>query len=193
MKVNFSLLIIAFLIIYSSCKQKENPKEILFVNSFQEWFENGNANWELDQGVLTGSLDSGSGFVMTMNVHSNFEMNFEFFPDSTINSGVYLRCKEKVISAMDCYEINIWDLHPNQDYRTGAIVGRALPLQYVETINKWNTYRIRIQKEHIEAWINGVQTVNYYNHDLVEGYIALQAAVKGQIKFRNVQITDLMY
>ena len=193
MKINFSLSIIAFLIVYNSCKQKENPKDILFLNSFQEWFEDGNAQWELDQGVLIGSLDSGSGFVMTKDVHSNFEMTLEFFPDSTINSGVYLRCRDKVISATDCYEINIWDLHPNQENRTGAVVGRALPLQNVETTNKWNTYRIRIQKEHIEAWINGIQTVNYYNHDLVEGYIPLQAAVKGEIRFRNVQITDLMY
>jgi hypothetical protein len=68
----------------------------------------------------------------------------------------------------------------------------ALPLQSAETINKWNTYRIKIEKEHIEAWINGVQTVNYYNNDLVEGYTALQAAVKGKIRFRNVQITDLI-
>jgi hypothetical protein len=66
-----------------------------------------------------------------------------------------------------------------------------LPLQKVETINIWNSYKIEINQDHIQAWINDVQTVNYYNQDLVEGYIALQAAGNGEIRFRNVMINDL--
>lgn len=191
MKYFYATLIAAAIVLLVSCKSKENQSDILFKDSYQEWFETGNALWEMDNNVLIGSLDSGSGFIMTKDIFKNFTLKLDFYPDSSINSGIFLRCKELDISANDCYEINIWDLHPNQENRTGSVVGKASALQYVETIDKWNTYKLKIQDEHIEAWINGVQTVNYYNHDLAEGYIALQAAGNGEIRFRNIGIMEL--
>jgi len=83
---------------------------------------------------LTGILDSGAGFVITKNTFKNFVLTLEFNPDSTINSGVFVRCKDQQMSFSNCYEINIWDLHPDQDNRTGAVVARVIPSTKVETL-----------------------------------------------------------
>ena len=85
---------------FSSCKESERSEGISFVDNFQKWYKGGNANWEFVNGELIGGLDSGSGFVMTNEIYKNFELSLEFFPDSTINSGIFLRCNEKNISAI---------------------------------------------------------------------------------------------
>lgn len=165
--------------------------ETLFQENADDWFSEGDAQWKFVNGELVGSLDSGSGFVMTEKSYKDFVLELEFKPDSTINSGIFIRCKENAISNVDCYEINIWDLHPDQKNRTGAVVTRSTPLAIVETLNKWNSYKIKNEKDHLQVWINDILTADMKNQDLVEGPIALQAAETGQIKFRNVTLVSL--
>jgi len=184
-----SFLIISFSVI--SCSEKNTLQESLFAKDGIDWFSEGDAEWKFINEELIGSLDNGIGFVMTKKSYSDFELELEFHPDSTINSGVFIRCKNNVISKVECYEINIWDLHPDQKNRTGAVVTRSTPLAHVETLNKWNSYKIKNEKDHLQAWINDELVVNLKNQDLKVGPIALQAAEKGVIKFRNVRITEL--
>ncbi len=165
--------------------------EALFEEASVDWFLSGDAQWKFASDVLVGTIQSGSGMVMTKRKYTDFVLNLEFKPDSTINSGIFIHCANKELSATDCYEINIWDLHPNQENRTGAIVGRLRPLAHVVTLNKWNSYEIKIQKDHIQVWINGVLTADLYDQNLKDGYIALQAAGSGEIRFRNVGIRNL--
>ena len=47
--------------------------------------------------------------VYTKQAYKDFVLEMEFKPESTINSGVFIRCKNYDINASDCYEINIWD------------------------------------------------------------------------------------
>ena len=164
----------------------------MFSEDGDDWVANGDAEWKFVNGELVGSLDNGAGFVMTKNSYANFILELEFKPDSTINSGIFIRCKENAISNVDCYEINIWDLHPNQDSRTGAVVTRAKPLKKIETLNKWNTYKIKNYKDHLQVWINDVKLIDIKDNDLTEGPIALQAAESGKILFRNVLLTHLV-
>lgn len=182
---------LAFLSCTSTSNKSDGGFKPLFVQGADDWLAEGDADWSYINNELIGQLDSGSGFVMTKTSYKDFVLTVEFNPDSTINSGVFVRCKGKEISASECYEINIWDLHPNQDYRTGSIVTRSSPLNRVETLNKWNTYEIRYENDHIQAWINGIQTADINDNSLSEGYIGLQAAGRGAIKFRNVQIQTL--
>lgn len=188
----FTILSIAAIIVVSnfSCSVGLSS-ETLFQENADDWFSEGNAQWKFVNGELVGSLDSGSGFVMTEKSYKDFVLELEFKPDSTINSGIFIRCKENAISNVDCYEINIWDLHPDQKNRTGAVVTRSTPLAIVETLNKWNSYKIKNEKDHLQVWINDILTADMKNQDLVEGPIALQAAETGQIKFRNVTIVSL--
>lgn len=170
----------------SSCGQRNETLE----GDFEGWAIFGAAEWSFDQDELIGTVKDSVGFVMTEDRYSDFILELEFKPDSSINSGIFIRCQNKEISFTDCYEVNIWDLHPNQDNRTGAIVNRAIPLDYVETVGEWNTYKIQIQGDHLQAWINDVLTADLKDSSLAEGYIALQAMGTGEVRFRNVKIKE---
>jgi hypothetical protein len=172
---------------FSSCDQKEE----MLKGNFDGWQILGGAEWRFDQNELIGIVKDSVGFVMTEDRYSDFILELEFKPDSTINSGIFIRCQNQEISFTDCYEINIWDLHTNQDFRTGAIVNRATPLNYVETIGEWNTYKIQIQGDHLQAWINDIPTADLKDSSLAEGYIALQAMGTGEVRFRNVKFQSL--
>lgn len=180
-------LLSIFSLILSAC----NPSVDLFDENMSQWEEFGEAQWKMENGELSGSIEEGVGFFVTKEKFKDFELNVQFKPDSSINSGIYIRCQNKELSFEDCYEINIWDLHPNQDFRTGSVVNRAKPLAHVETIDEWNDYRIKIEGTKINAWVNGVMTVDLENQDLQEGYIAIQAMGEGNIAFRNFEIQVL--
>ena len=175
-------------LVLAACENQ--PSRVDLFNPDQEdWVIGGDAEWSMIDGEIIGELDSGSGFVMTKARFENFSLELEFFPDSTVNSGIFVRCSNKELSAEDCYEINIWDLHPNQEWRTGAIVLRESPIAHVNTLNQWNSYRIECDDWGIRAWVNDQLTVELEDHSLTSGFIALQAAGTGKIRFRNVQLT----
>ncbi len=182
-----AILIILMTMLLFSCK-KSKP---LFEPNSDSWLQKGDAKWEFANGEIYGSLLEGSGFIMTKDVYKDFELELEFYPSESINSGVFVRCKDHELSYTDCYEINIWDEHPDQPNRTGAIVSRTNPTKYVKTINKWNTYKIVCKNDHIQAWINDILVADLLNDDLKEGYIGLQADQIGSVKFRNVRIRVL--
>ena len=181
------LLIILVLLLTISCQNSET----LFQENGADWITEGDAHWDFANNVLTGKVNDEVGFVMTKQSYKDFVLELEFKPDSIINSGVFIRCKNYELSSEDCFEVNIWDLHPNQDFRTGAIVSKGKPLSYVETIGKWNSYKIKMQNDHLKVWINGVLTSDLKDESLLEGYIGLQASGSGEIGFRNVKITSL--
>lgn len=186
-KLRFQLLIIPFLFLNLTCMNAQ----ALFQENSKNWMIKGDANWEFNNNELIGNIVNGAGFVMTQQTYKDFVLEMEFRPDSTINSGVFIRCKNYDINSTDCYEINIWDSRPEQNYRTGAIVMKSVPLAVIETIEKWNTYKIETKNDHIQVWINGILTADIRDKALTEGYIGLQAMGTGEIRFRNVKIKTL--
>lgn len=187
---NQILVIVVLIISIVSCT-KSNTVEVLFNEGGNNWEIKGTSSWSFQDNELVAVADSTRGFVVTKTNYKNFELNLEFKPDNTINSGVFVRCNTDDISATNCYEINIWDLHPNQDNRTGAIVTRVKPLKKVETLNKWNTYKIICEDSILNIWVNDILTATLEDDQLIEGTIALQAFEHGEIRFRNVTITQL--
>ncbi len=160
----------------------------LFTEVKQNWKHIGDANWTFQGDELTGVTSEGSGYVMTSEAYDDFTLELAFMADSTINSGVFIRCNSSDINPTNCYELNIWDLHPNQKFRTGALVTKASPLAYVKTINKWNTYKIKAQGSHLQVWINDILTIDIKDDDLPSGHIALQAKGTGIVRFRDIII-----
>ncbi|MHA7128708.1 3-keto-disaccharide hydrolase [Algoriphagus namhaensis] len=181
----FTPLVLLLSLGFISCESKKGP----LAGDFEGWEIYGGAAWSFEGEELVGVVSDSVGFVMSEMPYSDFRLEVEFKPDSSINSGIYLRCQNKEISFTDCYEFNIWDLHPNQDFRTGSVVNIAPPLQYVETIDQWNTYEIELSGTALKAWVKGVQTVDLQDLTLEQGFIALQAMGTGEIRFRNLNIT----
>ena len=183
-----SIIGLVIMLLTISC----NDSKITFGQNAEKWDVFGNANWNFSNDELTGDVTDGDGFITTQQRFKDFTLEVEFKPDSTINSGVFIRCqKAEAISPMDCYELNIWDLHPDQGSRTGTIVTKMKPLAHVETINKWNTYKIEVKRAFIKVWINGKLTADAKNDELAEGYIALQAKGTGKVSFRNLTIRPI--
>lgn len=190
-KVLVGLVAVTLLYSCTVSNQQETTEVDLFEEGATDWEEVGDASWTFESGVLVGTSDSTAGFVRATQVFENFELTLAFKPDSTINSGVYVSCGGNEITPTSCYEINIWDLHPNQDNRTGAVVLKAIPLAHIETLNKWNTYKIVCHGNTIKAWVNGVQTVDFVADEFSKGYIALQSAGTGEVRFRDIKLKKL--
>ena len=163
-----------------------------FEEGDSSWTEVGDANWEFINSEIVEKSDSVVGYMVTKDKFSNFELIIEFQPDDKVNSGIFIRCSSNDdISDVNCYEVNIWDNHPDQTRRTGSIAGRAEPLEKVDANGKWNTYRITATGSRIEVWINDIKTADYMDDSLPSGHIALQKNGNGVIKFRNAKIRSL--
>ncbi len=176
----------------ASCKSAKTPKvKDAFIAQLQDtkdgWTETGDAMWGLNMGVLTGQ--GGVGYIVSEDIYTDFVLEAEFFPDAVVNSGIFLRCPKDEQSATGCYEINIWDDHVNQDFRTGAIVTHGKPLAHINSVGKWNQYKIVSIADHISVWLNGVKTSDLHDTKTKEGFIAFQVNGEGVIKFRNIRIS----
>ncbi len=105
---------------------------------------------------------------------------------------MFVRCQDPGnIGPDSCYEINIWDAHANQDFRTGAIVMHGPPLAIVDTAGQWNTLVIEADGESIVAKFNGTTTAKLAGAEVLSGYIALQFGEGGDLKFRNLEIRNI--
>lgn len=165
----------------------------LFEQDKTGWKTIGDVHWHFEKGELVGIANDAAGYVTTSKAYSNFELTLEFKPDSSVNSGIFLRCSSDVVDPFDCFEVNIWDLHPNRLYKTGAVVTREKPKNTIETIGKWNSARIRLLDNRLQVWFNGILLADYLDEEqvLLNGYIALQAAESGMVRFRNISIVEL--
>ncbi len=146
--------------------------------------------WGRYGGVFTSPGTTEESMLVSTDRYDNFRLRLEFNPDEKINSGVFIRCQdESSITPFNCYEINIWDEHPRQEFRTGAIVTRfSPPLAHVDTIGKWNRLEIEATDNLIEVRVNDVLTARYESGDLSTGFIALQGNGEGKIRFRKILV-----
>jgi hypothetical protein len=149
----------------------------------------GDANWQLMEGVV--QANKGTGFLVTKASYADFQLKVEFWVDDDANSGVFLRCENpQQITAMNAYEVNIYDKRPDPTYGTGAIVDVAKPLTAMKAGGKWNTFEITAQGPRMVVTLNGTKTVDVQNSAHARGPIGLQYGA-GTVKFRSVQIKAL--
>src|SRR5687768_8253716 len=108
--------------------------------SLMKWNRLGDANWEIVDGAVQATKGMNSYLVSPMS-YGDFQMTLEIWVSDDANSGVFIRCEDpKNITAMNAYEVNIYDKRPDQTYRTGSIVDVAKPI--VNNINaggRWST------------------------------------------------------
>ena len=153
------------------------------------WNVLGNANWELADGAV--QADSGSGFLVTQNSYSDFELTLEFWVDEPANSGIFIRCADaQAVTDTNSYEVNIYDTRSDQTYRTGGIVHIASPMSVINAGGSWNSYQIMAEGPRLTVTLNGTPMVNVEDTQFADGPIALQYGA-GIVKFRNVRIRPL--
>ena len=157
--------------------------------SLTGWNTVGDANWTVTNGEIQAT--TGTGFLVTPASYADFEVTAELWVDADANSGVFIRCADRIaITADNCYEVNVFDKRPDPAYRTGAIVNIAKPAAVVNAAGQWNTLRITARGSRLTVVLNGVTTVDVQDAKLVQGAIALQRSA-GVVKFRSVLLRPL--
>ena len=157
--------------------------------SLKGWNVVGDANWEVAEKAL--QANKGTGFLVTPMTYTDFQFTADFWVTDDANSGVFIRCEDpKAITAMNAYEVNIYDKRPDQTYRTGAIVDVAKPESVIMTGGKWNTIDITAKGTKLTVLINGMKMVDVNDTKHGKGNIALQYGA-GTVKFRNVRLRTL--
>jgi hypothetical protein len=158
-------------------------------SNLDHWNQIGDANWKLAGGIV--QADKGTGFLVSKESYTDFEVRAEFWVDAEANSGVFLRCSDpQKVTADNAYEVNVFDKRPDPTYGTGAIVNVAKPSVFLKAADRWNTYEITARGSHFTVVLNGTRTVDVNDSKHARGPIALQSAA-GIVKFRKVQIKPL--
>jgi hypothetical protein len=156
------------------------------------WNIVGDANWEVVDGAIQATKGAG-GFLVTPNIYGDFEFSTEIWVSDDANSGVFVRSEDpKTITAMNAYEVNIYDKRPDQTYRTGSIVDVAKPMVQVNAGGRWSTLEISARGPRIQVTMNGMKTVDIEDKSHARGAVALQYGQgSSMVRFRNVRIRSL--
>ena len=183
---------LSLLLLVSACSIPQSSRDALDPRG---WRQFGDATWNFDGVLLSVGPSTDTGYLVSPNAYGALRLSVEFFVEDDTNSGVFVNCSEPRemadLNPDDCYEVNIWDNHPVQDFRTGSIVKRARPTAHVNTIGQWNQMVVESSAGLIEVTINGVSTASLANESRTGGFIALQYAGSGNLQFRALRIEQL--
>jgi 3-keto-disaccharide hydrolase len=162
-------------------------KTLLDGKSMDQWTPIGMANWRAVDGAIQS--DNGmNGFLVSQQMYGDFELRAEFWVTPDANSGIFIRGENaKEVTAMNAYEVNIFDMRPDQAYRTGGIVDVAKPMAMMNAGNQWNTFEITAKGPQLTVRMNNTLMVDTKDTKHARGIIALQAGA-GTVKFRKVEI-----
>ncbi len=139
-------------------------------------------------------------FVMTDKIYHDFEFIGEMhLPEGKANSGFMLRGQEQKNKVFG-YQAEI---DPTDRKWSGGLYdeGRRQWLNPLKDqpdaqdalkLKDWNQYRIVCEGDHLQIFVNGIQTTDYYDPVDLSGHIGLQHhGEKGQLyRFRNLKIKD---
>lgn len=206
------LLAFAFLLTLPACTSAQHDGQSLFDGrTLQGWqlkavHDGRGGIWTVEDGALVANqdVDHTGGLLGTEASFSDFEIELEFKADYPVDSGLFLRTRPDGMG----YQITL-------DYRDEGFVGSLYAptagdylVQYPDwqaifRDGAWNHVRARIegQPARVQAWINGVQTVDFQDTQERyprEGYIGLQVhggagawGENSRARFRNIRIRPL--
>jgi hypothetical protein len=160
--------------------------------SLGAWEQVGDANWTIVDGAVQATEGKG-GHLVSKEPFGDFEVTAEFWVETPkTNSGVFIRCQDpQTINAKTCYEINIWDGRPEQDFATGGIVNVAKVIAPVKTAGQWATIAITARGPKMTVTVNGAKTAEGEHTQFARGRLTLQYGGPGIVKFRRVQVRAL--
>jgi len=178
-------VVLAFALIAASVNADSPATDLTDLNAI------GGVEWRFADSVAESGPGEERSYLVTTGAHADFKLSVEFWVAAETNSGVFVRCTDPAeITALSCFEVNIWDEHSNQDFRTGSIVRLAKPTAHVDTVGQWNTVEIEVVGDLIVAVFNGVETARLRSGDRsAKGHVALQFGGGELVKFRNLRIS----
>ena len=160
--------------------------------SLNAWDRVGDANWTIVDGAVQATEGQG-GHLVSKEQFGDFELTAEFWVETEkTNSGIFIRCQDpKTINGKTCYEVNIWDGRPEQDFATGGIVNVAKVITPMKTAGQWGTIVITAKGPKMMVTVNGTKTAEGEHSQFTRGHVTLQFGGPGTVRFRKVQIRPL--
>ncbi|MFK7887638.1 MAG: DUF1080 domain-containing protein [Gammaproteobacteria bacterium] len=156
------------------------------------WARVGKDIWRSTPNEAQAGPTDDIGFLVSLRERGDFRFSVDYFISADTNSGVFIRCRNPLrITPGTCYEINIWDQHPKQAWRTGSVVTYAQPVAQIDGLERWVRLEIEARGTTIKAWFDGVQTVEFDGATAARGRIALQYGGGGRLRFRNPSVVPL--
>lgn len=194
-----------------SCNSSEDDFVDLFNGKNLDGWEvrNGTAPFTVENGEIVGTYVTGTPntFLCTREIFADFILTFEALLGEETNSGVMFRAQSSPEYKNGCVYGYQMEMDPSKRQWTGGIYDEARRgwIYNLERnpagkgafkLNEWTKYRIEAIGNHIQVWVNGVQTTNLIDDVDASGFIGLQVhsinhikEIAGrQVRFRNIQI-----
>jgi hypothetical protein len=186
------------------------PRSLFDGHSFDGWQGNTKNIWRIeDKALMAGSLETEqkqNDFLATTKEFSDFDLKLKWKLEGTsgfINGGVQFRSQR----IENHHEVSGYQADLGAGY-DGALYdesrrNKVLAKPTAENLDKarrplgqWNEYRIHAEGDHIQLWLNGIQTVDYIESDpdiARSGIIALQihGGAKAIVRYKDLSITPL--
>lgn len=179
--------------------------------TFSGWEGDTEHTWRIENGCLTaGSLEKPAPrneFLATTKTYSDFDLTLKFKITGThkVNAGIQFRTKRipnhhEVSGFQADIGENVYGNLYDESRRRRTLVSadpEALKqAMKAGEMQEWQTYRIRAIGDHIQLWLNGIQTVDYVEKEPgidKSGIIAVQihGAMQAIIAYKDIQIVDL--
>ncbi len=214
-KATFSTLLCSVLttVLIVGCAEvpkDETPWASLFDGkTLNGWVQKGGkANYEVRNGTLVGTTvhDTPNSFMTSEKIYGDFILEFEYWVDSTMNSGVQIRSNSfpyYMDGRVHGYQVEIdpseraWSAGIYDEARRGWLntLENNPEAQKAFKQNDWNTYRIEAIADTLKTWINGVPASYLIDDRTAEGFIGLQVHSIGkdqqagtEIVWKNIRI-----
>lgn len=159
--------------------------------------------WKAHNGVIVGStegvdLPTNSFLVYKTKPFSDFIFRTQVKLRNH-NSGIQFRSEalpDYVVKGLqaDMAEGNWWGSIYDEKGKRGTMVnGWKGKGEKVLRANDWNDVEIRCEGDHIQVFLNGLETADLHDSEKLEGIIALQlhSGPAMQVEFRNLRIKEL--
>ena len=185
-------ILIGLAILVGGCGKPPSDESPTADVDLRGWDRVGDDPWRFTEGGVEAGPAEATGFLVSKASFGDFRLTLEYWVEDDTNSGIHVRCTSRESIGPDaCYEINIWDSHPNQASRTGSVVTIAEPLAHINGLERWVPVEIVAEGERLRASFDGQLTVNLEHGRSASGAIALQYAGTGTLRFRKLVIEAL--
>lgn len=206
-------LLLVSLVLAGSTGWAENGAPTLLFDgkSLRGWNGDTNKAWRIQDGAITaGTLETSfprNEFLATDASFTNFVLRLKFRlrgKDGFVNSGVQIRssratdpANEMVGYQLDLGDPTWWGSLYDESRRNKVLAPSDMKtLEPVLRRQDWNEYVIRAEGRRIQAWINGVLTIDYTERDLAivqSGQIGLQihGGGKTEVSFKDITLEPL--
>lgn len=166
--------------------------------------------WGVENGEIVTVKPGTGGWLRTDRMYRDFELTIDFYMPEGGNSGLGLRGSSGGDPAFTGFELQMLDTHGEEPglRNCGAIYEAVPPLKMAVTEpGEWNTYRVILIGDTLNAWLNGVPIHidtkldgrGFYRSEdaplplsdrATTGYIAVQDHGHA-FRYRNIRIKDL--